>query len=270
MASDIVMVQEEFDDVTSSLSTNSVDFLNTEEKMGRDFFGANEVGLLGSSADKIEDQMYSVSNSIDNVQSIIKEHSVKFFTYDDYLVEKINEIVIPEDFLINNPLKINYYTQVILGKSDGESVNNGASAQKTDDTFDSSVSAAVVKDISGDEVFEDKYDEASVIDSKEQLYGLTDQPNAYLTNYDEISNIDSQEMLSEVNDGASAYIANINDDSLVNKETLTEVMNEVSDNAAINNLEDYFEEANEDNVSLSKLNQYYDEVEFNEDYLDKQ
>jgi hypothetical protein len=265
------MVEEEFEEVSSSLNGNSVDIYDTEEKMARDFSGANNVGLLGSSADIIGEQMCSISNSIGNVNNIIKEHSKQFFSYDNYLVDKINEIVIPEDFLINNPLQINYYTQVILGKNDGESINEGEITQTIDDSFDSDVNAAVVRDISGSDTFEQKYDEGSSIASQENLYKLSEDSDALITKHDDMSNIEGETILYDINDGVSDYVVNTDDNTLTKEVKLNAASNNMGEDATINNYDDYYEEVyDNDNVKLNDINGYYEEVDYDEDNLDEE
>lgn len=245
MASDIVLVEEEFEDVSSSFASNSVDIMTTEGQMARDFSGAVDVGLLGSSTDKIGSQMYSISNSIGNIQNIMRQHSSRFFTYDEYLVDKINEIEIPTDFVINNPLEINYYTQVLVGKTDGDSVNEGSSVDIIDDSFDSSVSAAQLRDFDKeDRTSLEKYDDYSNITSAERLYDISTAAVDKIAKYDDMSSISDQIALSDIDTGVSSYVAHTDDDTLVKKTNLYNVMAHDIKDAAVNNLDELYKEAN--------------------------
>ena len=74
------------------------------------------------------------------------------------LREKISEIQIPTDLIANDSSKLNTYTQTLLEKLDGNSVNEGKGPGTVNEVGESEVEGEALKDIHGNVTQDQKYD----------------------------------------------------------------------------------------------------------------
>ena len=98
MANEIVISEEEFDNISTTLYKSSSKTSYASQRLNGDFEGAVNSGLLGNSISVISRQMGLISKSMSNVQSIISEHSEQVLSFDRKLADKINEILIDHMF----------------------------------------------------------------------------------------------------------------------------------------------------------------------------
>ena len=189
MNNEIVLNEEELDGITTSLSSSFKSVSNTRDGINPSFSGAVNAGLLGNSIGTISNQMTSISDSINNTQGLIKEYKEQLLTYDNNMATKIDNIEIPKDFLANNSSKVNTYTQSLLSKIDGKSVNLGGSANDTYDTFESSISDKALTDISNGSIDKNEYDDSSSIDVKDAITDINNTSTTELSSYDDNSSI---------------------------------------------------------------------------------
>lgn len=174
MANDVLrMKEEEFEVFTSGLQKNSTGFSSTESQYKKDFQNLVNTGLTGDSVGKIGNQMVAITNSISNVRNIIQKHSNQMFSFDRSVAKKIEDIDIPQDFVANDASSINYYTQTLLGKIDGQSVNEGHESHMFKEIDDSVVNAEKLTDIRGTDSKEEKYDARSSISSQSILGNIS-------------------------------------------------------------------------------------------------
>ena len=171
MASDMLrMREEEFDTLSASLGRSSEGVSTTGGSIGQNFAGAVDAGLLGNSVSTISKQMKAISGSISNVQNIVQQHSSQMFSYDRAMASKIGEIEVPNDFVANDSAEVNTYTQALVAKMDGQSVNDGQEAGEFEEIADSSVTVEMMKDIHGDVTVRQRYDDASSVGGQEGIF----------------------------------------------------------------------------------------------------
>ena len=174
MANDVLrMKEEEFEEFTSGLQKSSTRFSSTEGQYKKDFQNLVNTGLTGDSVGKIGNQMVAITNSISNVKNIIQKHSSQMFSFDRSVAKKIEDIDIPQDFVANDSSSVNYYTQTLLGKIDGQSVNEGQESHMFKEIDDSVVNAEKLTDIRGTDSKEEKYDARSSIGGQSILGNIS-------------------------------------------------------------------------------------------------
>ena len=190
MKNEIVFSEEEIDGITTSLASSYMNVANTGEAINPNFSGAVNVGLLGNSIGVISSQMSSISDSINNTQGLLDEYKNQLVTYDSNMALKIDDIEIPQDFMANNSSKVNTFTQSLLSKIDGKSVNEGSSVSDTYDTFESTISDKALGDITSGSIGNQEYDDASNIAREDELNNISNLANTELEVYDDNSSIE--------------------------------------------------------------------------------
>jgi hypothetical protein len=192
MASDMLrMREEEFDTLAATLANSSNNVSQTGGGIGSKFAGAVDAGLLGDSVSKVSSQMAAISTSISNVQNIVKKHSNQMFSFDRSMASKIEEIQIPTDLMANDSSEINTYTQTLLGKIDGQSVNNGQASTAFKEIDESVVQGEALTDIHGDQTQQQTYDASSGIGGQQAMRNISgDQTQQQ--NYDATSVVNKE------------------------------------------------------------------------------
>ena len=224
MANEIVMIEDEFDDISASLSNSYDNITNTGDGISNNFRGAISSGLVEKSTYKIGRQMSAISKSIGNVQDIIKKHSEEMFLYDNSVANKINEIEIPQDFIINDSSSINYYTQVMVAKLDGKSVNKGNATNKVDEIDESTINRINLNNIANDiDTNEQVYDDNTSISDAERLYNLSNGNDIQEINYNDDSTVEI-EKLENINNG-SPVESNYDDSTILRNQILNNINN---------------------------------------------
>ena len=211
------MQEEEFDMFTGGLQKNSDNFTSTNDNYKKTFKSLVDTGLAGSSVGKIGNQMSAITNSINNVNNIIKKHSTQMFNFDKSVANEANDISIPNDFLSNDSASVNYYTQTLLEKMDGRSVNEGHETKKTNEIDESIVSAESLFDMRGIASKEEKYDSSSSIVGQSVLGNISGNVTQE-QNYDAHSNV-VKEALSDIR-GESAQQSTYDSSSMVGRTIL--------------------------------------------------
>ncbi len=217
------MQEEEFDMFTGGLQKNSDNFTNTNDNYKKTFQSLVNTGLAGNSVGRIGNQMSAITNSINNVNNIIKEHSTQMFNFDKSVAGKANDIDIPNDFLSNDSASVNYYTQTLLDKIDGRSVNEGHETEMANEIDESVVAAESLFDMRGVTSKEEKYDSSSSIVGQTVLGNISGNVTQE-KDYDAHSNV-VKEALSDIR-GEDAKQSTYDAHSNVSKEALSDIRGE--------------------------------------------
>lgn len=249
MKNEIVLNEEEIDGLTSSLSDSYKSISTTGEAINPNFSGVVNAGLVGNSIGIISNQMSSISNTISNTQGLIDEYKNQLLSYDGKMATKIDDIEMPKDFIINNSSKVNMFTQSLLSKMDGKSVNDGSAFSSTYDTFDSSISNKALSDFSGSAIGDLVYDESSIIDKEDDLNSISKSSSTDEVSYDDLSSIEENFMLIDMIPRDSMDEFTYEDTSIVNEQNLYDISN--------NN---YVEDFSNYKVVGDDIDQYMDRV----------
>ena len=249
MNNDIVMREEDIDNISSNLSNSSVKISNTGGSINSNFRGAINAGLLGNSAYKVSSQMNSISESIGNVQKIIREHSDKMFEYDKLIASKINDIEIPQDFITDDAFEINNYTQTLLSKIDGQSVNEGQDISKTSELDDIQGDKASLGNITkNDDVTIQDYDDSSDIKKQYEMGSVVSNANLDNIKYDDSSEIQTSSVLKEMDGSELSNISEYDDSSRIKNYSIYDMNNNQTE------IQNYDDSSNVKNVELSNIN----------------
>ncbi len=184
----IRMVEEEFDAYTSGAQKNSDNLTSTNDGYKKKFQKLVNTGLAGNSVGKIGNQMTAINNSISNVNNIIRKHSNQMFNYDKSVAQKADEIDIPTDFTSNDSASVNYYTQTLVGKIDGRSVNEGHETEKANEIDETVINGEALSDIRGVTSTVETYDANSSVSGQSTLGNISGDVTQQ-QNYDASSSV---------------------------------------------------------------------------------
>ena len=223
MKDEIVIYEEELSDVSSLLNNSGEDVSSTCENINPSFNGAVSVGLLGNSVGTISNQMGNICKSIDNVKTAIDEFSEDFMTYDKEMAIKINDIDIPNDFLASDSSVVNTYSEVLLQKFDGESVNDGRDASSDFTLNESSINKSSLGDISSSSLTVQSFDDTSSISTLESLSDINKSLSVNTISYDDRSELEQNFMLIDMINRDDTISSTYDDTSSVNEVDLYDI-----------------------------------------------
>ncbi len=214
------MKEEEFDMYSSGLKKNSDGFASTNDNFRKKFQSFVDTGLSGGSVGKIGNQMASITNSINNVNNIIRKHSNQMFGFDKEVSNKANDIDIPQDFVANDSASVNYYTETLVGKIDGKSVNEGHQTQKVNEVGDSEVNKENLIDIRGASSKLENYDGNSSILGQSIMSDISGNVTQE-QNYNDSSNV-QKAVLGNIS-GNNASESTYDDTTIIGRSTLGDI-----------------------------------------------
>lgn len=175
MAKSIVYDEDIFNEVCKRLNQLEEKSKNCTQNMKSNFSSYNAHEMLN-------DPVNEVNNSLSSQEKITAETEQSFQNgygmFDDERkgTQDIENIIVPQDFVGNNAIEINYYNSTILSKIDGKSVNSGKDAK------------------------ESVYDDGTVIAS-EELFDINKKKDTGEEEYDDTSVI-GKSILGSINNGA--------------------------------------------------------------------
>ena len=225
MNNEIVLNEDEIDGITSSLSNSYKNVSSTGEAINPNFSGAVNAGLLGNSIGIVSNQMSSISNTISNAQSLIDEYKNQLLTYDSNMALKIDDIEMPKDFMANNSSKVNMFTQSLLSKMDGKSVNAGSTISDDYDEFESTIVDMKLSDISSAAINTQELDSSSVIE-KDDIGNINKASSAEVESYDDNSSIEEDFMLIDMIPRDIMDDFYYDDSSSVKEEVISDISND--------------------------------------------
>lgn len=197
MADKIVISEEEIENVSNTLTNSYTNLSDAGEHINPDFSGAVRAGLLGGSVNEINKQVDSITHSVGVVHNLMNQYTEKMINFDSLMAEKIDAIDIPQDYLVNDAAKENTYTQTMVAKLDGESVNDGQTAKEFNDIDESTIKQNNLENINENVTVEQNFDDSSSINVQEGLASMNSQ-SGNKEEYDASSSISSEVGLSNM------------------------------------------------------------------------
>lgn len=226
MNNEIVLNEDEIDGITSSLSNSYKSVSSTGEAINPNFSGAVNAGLLGNSIGIVSNQMNSISNTISNASNLIDEYKNQLLTYDSNMALKIDDIEMPKDFVANNSSKVNMFTQSLLSKMDGKSVNVGSTVSDSYDEFESTIVDMKLSDITSAAIGTQELDDSSVINKEDDLNNISKSSNTDIESYDDNSSIEEDFMLIDMIPRDIMDDFYYDDSSSVKEEVISDISND--------------------------------------------
>ena len=267
MNNEIVLNEDEIDGITTSLSSSFESVSSTGEAINPNFSGAVSVGLLGNSIGIISDQMSSISTTINNTQSLIDEYKNQLLSYDSKMASKIDDIQMPRDLIANNSSKVNMFTQSLLSKMDGKSVNEGSTVSGTYDTLDSTIVSKGLSDITSGSISTQEYDATSSIEKENSLNNITNSSTTEIEPYDDDISIEETFMLVDMIPRGIMDEVTYDDSSIVEKKELSDISNNYVEDFDVNKildeeLDNYMNKVTDEEIDFYMNKYANDEIDY--------
>ena len=243
MANEIVISEEEFDNITTTLSKSSSKTSYASQRLNGDFEGAVNSGLLGNSISVISRQMGLISKSMSNVQSIISEHSEQVLSFDRKLADKINEIEIPKDFLANDSAEVNTYTDYLVAKIDGKSITEGNDTKTFNDIDESTIDKEQLSDVTRSDVKEQYFDDQTSLSEKETVGNINEGMSQEEQHYNDSSELTSKSLETMDGEDLTTKVEYEDNTIPIENQTIEYINNEQTE------MQEY-----EDELSINKTN----------------
>ena len=177
----------EIDDLLSYISNtaNDVESTNDEAKVDFDHFKKSEV--FGKGAQKLNDQMDSIFNSIDSLGIVMKKGTSFIFETEMKILEEARDLEIPMGFATNDVVTNKSASSVNLTKNDGRSVNDGVASSTINPEINSSVEKENLENINNNVTERQDLDEGQITDHStvlENINGNETVAQHFEDNYD--------------------------------------------------------------------------------------
>ena len=165
MARSIVYDEDIINEVNKRLVRLGEKSNDCNTKMTSNYAGYTSHGILSEPLNDLNKNFNSFESVVSSTANSFLKHGSEMIDFDRKAALEIDNVNIPQDFVGNNSMEINYYNASILSKVDGKSVNNGEKTTEESKLDDSTV-------IASEELFDinkrkdtDKkeYDETTVI-----------------------------------------------------------------------------------------------------------
>jgi len=223
MGNGVINIKEsEMQSISNHLKKTANDVSLSNSNMGSSFKSFTKVGLLSNGANKISDQMSSISNYINRVGSTVMKQYEEMEHTEKGLKAKADEINIPNDFVTNDTSKDIYMKSGKLEKEDGKKVDANDNTKEEQLEFKECIDyneklKNIVKD------YEKKNGEIEIKGYKTALSNIKNSDELELIEDIEDSIIE-KEMLTNINSEFILKENNINMDELnLNKVILTQM-----------------------------------------------
>ena len=236
-------------DASNSLRKSFIQADDLVSSAPQKFSQIKKTGLFNDGFEIINGQINSVATSLNNISTIIKNSSDKFFELERTFASKAEELEMPTDFVKNDSRKINSIDEITLSKKDGqgvktykpgeisdkveysgskEEINEVKDDNETDiSVYDSSTSINrasienIVKDETKEQNFKDRYN----ID-KAYLENVR-KNNTKESEYDDKISAEKT-ILGNINREKTVTFKGFNDNYAKNKTIIKKVKNDIS------------------------------------------
>ena len=195
-------------------------------KTKSDYQGYTNHGLLTNTMKEIDKSVSSVSNLAAKAAQSFYKHGNEMFDFDRKSAVEIETLNIPQDFVGNNSMEINYYNASILSKIDGKSVNDGKSTNEQEYDDSSAVAAESLFDMNKNKITEEnEYDDTTIIGKS--ILGKVDGGTTNQKDLDDSTSIGNTN-LKQVQ-GGQTNAQNYNDSISINNVNVGNVNNTSND-----------------------------------------
>ena len=159
----MVYDEDVYSELRKGLDLLGQDVADCADRNTKEFTGLIQHDVGTGIFKDISDGMHGQGDYMMQTAATIANHGTGMFDYDRKGAEVINGLDIMQDFVKTDSIKVNQYTQFMVGKIDGLSVNEGQKTEEVNEIAESEVVAEALSDIRGASAKEEKYDETTVI-----------------------------------------------------------------------------------------------------------
>ena len=216
----IVYDDEKLEEVVKRLGKLSNDADNIAGKLPQMFSSATSHNVMDKIVSDSVQDMTGMKDFFGITQSSFITHPKQMFSLDQDSATAANDIEIPSGFEENFAMELNQFRTFDLGKSDGESVNEGEQAKEFKDIDESVVAAEGIFDMTGAKAKEEKYDDASSIEG-ESILGNINNNQTQKQDYDDSTSVGNTKLKDINNNQTEAQ--DYDDSSNVQKQNLESV-----------------------------------------------
>ncbi len=212
----INMNKKDLDDAYQKMRNS---YLQTDDVVSgapKNFSQIKNTGLFSEGFSVINGQINSVSTSLNNMSSILKNNTEKFFDLEKTYAAKAEDIEIPIDFVKYDSREFNSIDDITLNKRDGESINTYKPSEIGDDVEYSGDKEKLDKVKVNNEYEEASYDSTSSVSKEElnKIYEDETQEQSFEDNY----RIDKVELNNQLSKETSQ--SEYDDRTVIEKEVL--------------------------------------------------
>ena len=163
MARSIVYDEDIFNEVCKRLDRLGEKTQECSQKMNSNFSSYTSRGMLSETVKNLGDNFTSTENAFSDTKNST-QRGFEMFKDERNGASEIEGIIVPQDFVGNNAIEINYYNASILSKIDGRSVNDGKGAKESEYDDSTVIAAENIFDMNKNkDTDEKKYDDTSVV-----------------------------------------------------------------------------------------------------------
>lgn len=206
----------------SKLDKNIANYEKAASSMSKDFNAVTAKNLYKEGIRIINNKINNINNKTKRYKSVVKKYTDQYFMFDNLAAKNIDELLIPNNFDINDTFEENIFDKVILNKQDGLSVNNGDNNATTivDNGFAyQNVLGKKLDNINNENIQEEKRANDIVGIEKENVNNVKNENKQEEQIYDERSSIYNN-TLNKINNNVSIsfddYLKDIIDNQIFN------------------------------------------------------
>ena len=161
MAKSIVYNEDIINEVNKRLNQLGEKSKDCSKKMVSNYSGLTSHGMLTETVGDLDKNFGSFQSVVSGTANSFLKHGTEMIDFDRKAALEIEGTQIPQDFVGNNSIEINYYNASILSKIDGKSTNDGKKSTE-----------------------EKEYDDGTVV-AAENLFDMSKKPNTNEKEYDD-------------------------------------------------------------------------------------
>ena len=209
-------------DQYNSISNNMA---GTHDAMNGSFNGMRSAGLAPGFSE-IHGQVGSLATSINQLSKMVNEQTNNVIGVDTHGAKKVEQILVPQDFVANNAMKINEFDKSILEKIDGKHVDSSEAEAKAE-LDNSSVIGKIqtLDDVTKGATEAQTYDSNVSIAREQELANITNEEELEEQKIDDSTNIAGQEELVNINNQEGLEEQNIDNNTVIQDVGLGDVSN---------------------------------------------
>lgn len=180
MAKSIVYNEDIINEVNKRLNQLGEKTKDCSKKMVNNYSGMTSHGMLTETVKDLNKGFTSSADFMSSTAGTFLKHGSDMIDFDRTLALEIEDTLIPQDFVENNSIEINYYNASILSKIDGKELSKDKNTEEAEYDDGTVVAGENLFDMTKKDTVEKSYDDTSII-GKSILGGVnggqTDQRN---------------------------------------------------------------------------------------------
>ena len=184
----IVYDDEKLEEIVKRLGKLSNDADTLAGKLPQMFSSVTSHNVMDKIVSDSAKDMTGMKDIFGSTQNNFITYPKQLFSLDQDSATAANDILIPTGFEENYAMELNQFRTFDLGKTDGESVNEGEEAKEFNEIDESVVAAQGIYDLTGEKAKEEKYDETSSI-TGESILGNINHDQTQKQDYDDSTSV---------------------------------------------------------------------------------